>query len=447
MNMKKKKVLLLTAPRPEPGYSPVHLGDNRPPQGLGYLAAYIKQHGHQANIVDLYAFGGSNVNNNPFVNQEEVGQQLDIDLDEHIMSFKPEYIGMYVHTMSLEEACILSRYFKKTYPDIKQICGGPHPTLIPESMPDTFDYVVVGEGEYTLLDIIEEGAGTRILHGYHLKSEDLEKLPWPDFDIFWGKPYNFGLKLFNKNMWPVLTISTSRGCPFRCRFCGVKNIYPRYSAISAHRVFARMKELSQRYNAMTFYFREDCFTANLKRLDTFCNLIIKSGVKFQWACESRVRELTSRMIEKMARAGCIGLYIGCESGSPKVLKNMRKDETRDDFIEKFPILHQHNIGTYTTWVYGTPGETPAGRRLTDELITILKPTSVDRFVYLGIPISEYYLEFLNNHEYEFIDKNGFLYPNGYLSLSTSLYGYDDPRVQYVRRTYKENKVKPLDVPW
>jgi len=447
MNMKKKKVLLLTAPRPEPGYSPVHYGDNRPPQGLGYLSAYITQNGHKADIVDLYAFGGKSVQNNPFVKQEEIGQQLDIDIDNYIASFQPDFIGMYVHTMSFETACSLSKQLKDAYPDLGQICGGPHPTLIPESMPGTFDYVVVGEGEYALLDIIEGRAANRIIQGVPMTSGDLENLPWPDFDFFWNKPYNWKLKLFDKDIRPVFTISTSRGCPFRCRFCGVKNFYPYYTVVSAYRVFERMSELSRRYGVTTFYFREDNFTAHLRRLETFCDLIIESGVNFKWVCESRVRELTPKMIVKMAHAGCIGLYIGCESGSPRVLENMRKGETRNDFIEKFPILHQHSIGTYTTWIYGTPGETPTDRRLTDELIDVLNPTSADRFVYLGIPRSDYYDEILNKHEYEFIDKNGFLYPNGYLSLSTSLYGYDDPRVQYVRRIYKENNVKPLDVPW
>ena len=153
------------------------------------------------------------------------------------------------------------------------------------------------------------------------------------------------------------------------------------------------------------------------------------------------------MIAKMAQAGCIGLYIGCESGSPRILENMRKDETREDFLEKFPILHQHGISTYTTWVYGTPGETQSDRRLTDEFITVLRPTAVDRFVYLGIPKSDYYNQILSEGKYEFIDKNGFLYPNGYLSLTTALYGYDDPRVQYVRRIYSKNSVKPVEIPW
>lgn len=444
----KKKVLLLTAPRPELGYSPVHYGDNRPPQGLGYLAAYISKFGHKADIIDLYAFGGGgDVLNNPFVNQEELGEQLNIDIESAVEEFKPDYIGMYVHTMSFESACELSSSLKKRFPYVKQICGGPHPSIKAESIPASFDHVVIGEGEIALLEIIEGRATDRIITGARVSSSELEQLPWPNFDLFWGKPYNWGLKLFNQNISPVLTISTSRGCPFRCRFCGVKNLYPVYTVVSAKHVFDRMVYLSEKYAVNTFYFREDNFTAHLGRLAEFCDLIAGSGNNFRWVCESRVKELTLELIEKMARAGCLGLYIGCESGSPKVLENMCKEETREDYLEKFPIIHEHGIATYTTWVYGTPDETQEDRRTTDELIDLLKPVVADRFVYIGIPRSSFYDQIVNNGNYEFLDKNGFLYPDGYLSLSTSLYGEEDPRVQYVKKMYEMNDVKPVDVEW
>lgn len=443
----KKRILLLTAPRPEAGYSPVHFGDNRPPQGLGYLAAYIRQNNHEVQIIDLYAFGGADFSNNTSVKQEEIGKQENIDLDSVIKDINPDFIGMYVHSMSFESASILSAQLKKKYQDIVQICGGPHPTILPESMPNTFDYVVSGEGEKVLLDIIEDKVKKRIVIGKPLNSKELEILPWPDFDDFWGKPYNWELKLFNQNIKPVFTISTSRGCPFRCRFCGVKKIYPNYIHITAEHLFNRILELNSKYLVNAFYFREDNFTANLNRLDTFCEMIIKSGKSIKWVCESRVRELSSELISKMAQAGCIGLYIGCESGSPKVLKNMLKDETTQDYLEKFPILHKNNISTYTTWVYGTPKETSKDRRLTDELIKALCPTAVDRFVYIGIPSSDYYEEIVKSGSYEFIDKNGFLYPDGYLSLSTALYGENDPRVLYIRKLYKENNVKSIDMDW
>jgi len=442
-----KRVLLLAAPRPAPGYSPVHFGDNRPPQGLGYLSAYLEQRGHVTRIVDLYAFCGSEFANNAFVSQEEIGQQLDIDIDKTVDDFGPDFVGMYVHTMSFEPACTLSLHLRNAFPGIKQICGGPHPSLMPESMPETFDFVVSGEGEHAIADIVEGRNSDRFVRGRSLSSSELEELPWPDFDHFWGKPYNWSLNLFKRTMSPVLTISTSRGCPFRCRFCGVKRLYPKYIYISADHLFKRMRYLHSKYHVSTYYFREDNFTAHLGRLDRFCDLIIESEIDFRWVCESRVRELTHSIIRKMADAGCVGLYIGCESGSPRVLTNMRKDETPEDYIDKFPTLHDVGISTYTTWIYGTPGETSRDRALTEQLIERLNPVSIDRFIFIGIPISDYYEEILRGGTYEFIDKNGFVYPNGYLSLATHLYGFDDPRVSYVRELYRRHGIRAIEVNW
>jgi len=437
----------MTAPRPLPGDSPLHFGDNRPPQGLGYLSSYVSQFGHEVEIIDLYAFGGKPLDNNPGVNQEEIGNQLDINLIHQINSFKPDYLGMYVHSISYFLACKLSNELKIAFPGIPQICGGPHPTVMPESMPDTFDYIVSGEGEYALLDILEGGCQNRFIHGSPLTSENLENLPWPDFDQFWGKPYNWKLKLFQSDISPVLTISTSRGCPFLCRFCAVKSIYPHYEEISAELIFARMNSLADKYEVNTFYFREDNFTVNTNRLNKFCDLIIDSGNNFKWVCESRTKELNAAMIAKMAQAGCIGLYIGCESGSQKVLDTMGKNTSPGDFIEKFKILQECGIYTYTTWIFGSPNETSEDRALTEDLINRLNPDSVDRFVYVGIPKSQFYVHILNEGKYEFLDTNGFIYPAGYFSLSEYLYGQDDPRFQYVQKIYSRNSVSPIDVTW
>ena len=149
-------------------------------------------------------------------------------------------------------------------------------------------------------------------------------------------------------------------------------------------------------------------------MEDFCDLVIQNGIDIKWACESRVNKLSPATIEKMARAGCVGLYVGVESGSDRVLQFMQKLESRSDFLEKFPILHSNGISTYTTWIYGTPTETPEDRKETDSLIEIISPTTVDAFVYLGIPKSDWYRMVEGNKWYEFKDRNGFIYPTGYL---------------------------------
>jgi radical SAM superfamily enzyme YgiQ (UPF0313 family) len=463
----------------------LHYGDNRAPQGLGYIAAYLEKHGHVCKIVDLYTFtwrfkgvttqvespwrkkqdlsgknwvrtmdgdldtieghsrGGFNSNNS------DGTMPLDTDLEAVIQEFKPDFFGMYIHTMSFDTAVELSAALKQYYPDIPQLCGGPHPSVLPETIPATFDYVVVGEGEISALEIIEGRAPGRVIQGIQIPDDEMDLLPWPNIDHYWDKPYNWGLKLFgHSEITPTISLNTSRGCPFPCKFCGVQDVSGgKFRHVCAERVFEHVMYLKEKYHAKGIYFREDNFTVNLKRVDKFCDLILEHGVDIKWACESRVNKLKPEMIEKMAKAGCVGLYIGVESGSDRILKVMQKLESRADFIEKFPILHSNGIASYTTWVYGSPTERPEDRRDSDSLMEIIKPTTIDAFVYIGIPKSDFYRHVDGNKLYEFKDHNGFIYPTGYLGYARTLYGAADPRVEYVERIYDQNGVTPTYLEW
>ncbi len=479
-----KRVLLLTAPRPRPNYTPLHYGDNRAPQGLGYVASYLEKFGHEVKIVDLYTFTWKYKNvltevQSPWRRHRDVlsGRnwartmegdlitleghsrggfsqnnsdgtiELGIDLEEVINGFQPHFIGMYIHTMSYDTAVELSAALKKDYPHIPQMCGGPHPAVLAETVPDTFDYVVVGEGEEVTLDIVEGRQSSRIVNGKQITA--MNELPWPNLDHFWDLPYNWGLKLYgHEEIHPTVSLNTSRGCPFPCKFCGVQDVSgAKFRHITADKIFEHVARLKDKYRIAGVYFREDNFTVNLKRVEDFCDLIINHGLDIKWAAESRVNKLTPQIIEKMAKSGCVGLYIGVESGSDRILDFMEKLESRSDFEEKFPLLHANGISTYTTWIYGSPTETPEDRRLTDSLIETIKPTTVDCFIYIGIPKSDWYRMIEGQEMFEFKDRNGFIYPKGYLGYSRELYGKDDPRVEYIERIYSENGVHPVFYEW
>ena len=445
MNKLSKRILLLTAPRPSVVETPLHFGDNRPPQGLGYIAAYLNAHGHETSIIDLYHFGGEAERSNEGVNQEETFQNLFIDLDFEIQTFNPDFIGMYIHTMSFYKACELGKYLKEKYPHIKLLCGGPHPSVLPVTVPSYFDYVVVGEGEFVSLEIVEGRIKERIVQGR--KVENLDILPWPDYDDFFSKPYNWKLKLFGHEILePVMSLNTTRGCPFPCKFCGVQSISGSgVRSVSPERLVDKVEELKDKYGIQGVYFREDNFTTDIGRLKKFCELMIRNRINLKWACESRIKDLSPSLIELMARAGCCGLYIGVESGSPRMLEYVKKMEKVEDFLEKFPILHDNGIRTYTTWIFGLPTETREDRVLSRKLLDKLAPTAYDEFVYIGIPKSDFYRQMEKNKEYEFKESNGFIYPKGYLSLSRQLYGEKDPRNLYVENMYKKNGVIPVEV--
>lgn len=436
------KVLLFTAPRPNSNETAMHMGDGRPPLGLAYISAYIKKYGHESRIVDLYHFGGGYVGDlarNKTAICGVMDNENPINIFEEIDKYSPDYIGMYLGTVSFYKGINLAKEIKRQHPNLPFMVGGPHAIELPQSLIEYFDYIVCGEGEKAVLDIITGKIGVKgIIAGE--KIDDIDSLPLPDYSHFIDKPYNWKLELFEDEVQPVITINSTRGCPFSCMFCGVANT--KFRGVSPKKIIEYVADLKYRFGAKGIYFREDNFTVQTKRTAEFCELLLTENMEVKWACESRVKHLTPKLIEKMAKSGCVGLYIGVESGSERMLEYIRKGETREDFIEKFSILHSNGIRTYTTWVYGLPSETEEDRLMSDQFREQLNPTASDRFVYLGQPGSDFYKMLDAAKEYEFKEPSGLFYIKGFLHLARMVYGRDDPRVEFVEALYEKNKVIP-----
>jgi len=440
-----KKILLIAAPRPDSNQTAMHMGDGRPPMGLAYISAYVEQFGHETKIVDLYHFGGGHDDEKQKSMKASatishiIKNDKEFDIFGEIDTYKPDIIGMYLGTISYYEGTQLALSIKEKYPNITTMVGGPHAIELPETLVPYFDYVVCGEGEIAALDIVEG----RVKEKGIVKRDnidDINELPLPDFRHFINRPYNWQLEMFENDINPVITINSTRGCPFSCMFCGVANT--KFRGISAGRLVGYIDELQSKYGAQGIYFREDNFTVQPKRVEEFCDILISENMNVKWACETRVNNLKPALIEKMAKSGCVGLYIGVESGSERMLKYMRKGETRKDFIEKMPIIHASGMTTYTTWVYGLPSETEEDREASDRFIDLLKPTTADTFVYLGQPGSDFYKMLDATNTYELKERNGIFYIPGFLHLARRVYGDNDPRVEFVERLYEKNKIKP-----
>jgi len=129
-----------------------------------------------------------------------------------------------------------------------------------------------------------------------------------------------------------------------------------------------------------------------------------------------------------------------------MLAYIKKNERREHFIEKIPIIMANGMATYTTWVYGLPSETENDRYESDKFIELLKPTVADTFVYLGQPGSDFYKMLDAAKTYEFKEKNGLFYVPGFTHLAKRVYGANDPRVEFVEVLYEKNKIKagPLE---
>lgn len=414
-----KKVLLFTSKRLPFGTSPLHYGDFRPSLGLGFLAAYLEKYGHKVQIIDHYI--------------EEQNTEVVIN------KFAPHFIGIYTNSAAYLTVLELIEEIRRIT-DVPIICGGPHATILPESLPDTVNHIVIGEGEIALLDIIEGRENARIVQRPQIG--DLDSLPWPSYKHFIDKPYNFKMDIHaygpKIEVEPVLTMNTSRGCPYRCTFCGVSFIWARgYRYFSAENVVEEIEKLVANYGAKAIYFREDNFTLNRQRLEKFCDLMIERKIPVHWVCESRVDAIQDeKLMEKVFLSGCRGFYVGVESGSQRVLDLMKKDVTVDQIRVFFKLCRNAGIRTYATFCMGIPGETDDDRAETERLIEEIEPDSTDRFAYIGIPKSPLYQYILENKLYYYIDRSGFLYTEEGKNLSKILYPKGDSRVVFLENQEK-----------
>lgn len=397
-------ILMMTSAAPK--IAPFYTNEKRPPLGVGFLIAVLKNAGHCVKFVDNYL---------------EPSDILDTDF---LRKNGIDYVGIYANTICYQST--LSMFHKlqvmrenKKW-NGKIIVGGPHTSVGLNSIPEFVDHIVVGEGEVSILEIVDGTEKNRIVRGKAVM--DMDSLPRPAWDEFIHLPYLW------RDGWadasPVYTFNTSRGCPFDCNFCSVKAVWGKtYRCMSAERVFDDIQFMKEYYGLRVAYFREDHFTLNKKRIMDFCELLLAKNIKIDWMCETRVDSLDDLDYQKlMARAGCKVFYIGVESGSPRMLEFYKKGETVEQFIKAFDLSHKAGIKTYASFIVGAPTETEEDRAKTNELIARIKPDFLGYNVFVGIPGSELYDYVRENSLYEYEDSNNVLYIKGHDDFVNRYYG-------------------------
>lgn len=369
--MTKKDLLLLTSPAPGPQAYGFYLTEKRFPLGLGYLAAVVRDAGYTVDLVDLYA------------------------KDQEIVFSKYRHIGIYANTICFEGGTLpLLKRIRKSGFLGKVIMGGPHASVLPDTIPNYVKYIVQGEGEEVLLKILKkEYNGPRVIKTDRIT--ELDKLPMPAYDLFDLILYSTNFEEGDKCN-KVFTYSSSRGCPHSCTFCSSKNIYGRrWTGHSAQRIYEDISYLEVMYDVDGIYFREDNFTANINRVRRFCRLMIENCSKLLWKCETRI-DISYEDLLLMYKAGCRIVYVGFESGSQRILNKIQKDiglEQSHDFVHRCKDI---GIKVYGSFVTELPFETKEDQALTDLFINMTGLERHSKNKYLAMPGSELYNEIKEN---------------------------------------------------
>jgi radical SAM superfamily enzyme YgiQ (UPF0313 family) len=240
------------------------------------------------------------------------------------------------------------------------------------------DYVVQGEAEYLINDLVEG----KFPKGTIIRTQrisDLDALPRADYDLFLDRPRSYlWTTPFSSDRQPIYLFNSSRSCPYQCTFCTVRDIWGRlYSAHGAERVVDDIAYLKQTYEIAGVYFREDIFTADQKRVRDICELIIERDLDIVWSCETRVDAGSDReLIELMAKSGCQGIYIGAESGSQRMLDHYNKEIQVEQIIETCRHARKNGIKVAMSLIVDHPKETWRDRRATRSMLRKAKPAMV-----------------------------------------------------------------------
>ena len=407
-------ILFVTSAEPQAG--PFSTAEKRPPLGQGYLISLARERGHNVFFIDNY-LRPSKFLENGYLQEKQI-----------------DFFGIYANTICFGDTLRMVKYAN----DLRErgswngkiIVGGPHTTVAVDTIPEYVDFVVQGEGEQAILDILEGKETRRVIKNEPMK--ELDWLPFEPWDIFANLPYDFTSPF--SNAYPTYTMNTSRGCPFNCAFCSVDSIWGRrYTYYSAERIVAEVEYLVNNYGAKGIYFREDNFTLKKDRVTQFCNLLLEKKIKIDWACETRVESLCDEdFVQLMQRAGCKGVYLGVESVNESTLKRVNKKINKEQIATCINNCRKNGINTYCSLITGLPGETYKQYKETKKFMEEIKPYSFGFNVFVGIPRSDLYNEVEKNNLYEYRDKQDLLYLPGYDIRCWYFYG---TKPKYLRHKF------------
>lgn len=329
---------------------------------------------------------------------------------------KPKVVCLGSCIVDLPSLDMVIRLIKAYDKDIPIVVGGPSATTYYEKLIQnpSIDYLVIGEGEQTIRELIPlllnkpvDAEKVRKIEGIIFRQgntviqtekreliSNLDEIPFPNREKVFYVEKNKELK----KLYLIRDILLSRGCPFNCKFCSAFTVWgtrkPRFR--SKENIIEEIKLLKSRYNQTFFVFWDDLFTSNRKRVIDFCNALIEYNLNITWLALARIDTIDEELLLLMKKAGCVQIQFGIESGSDRILKLVNKGISVSQVIEKAKIIRKCNIPWSTFWVIGFPTETEDEIYDTLKLIDTIDPTMAELSVFSPYPGTEFYTELLQS---------------------------------------------------
>jgi len=411
-------------------------GVTQPPVGISYLKGFLEQSGIKTQCLDLNVELYKSFSEKKYweLNYPEhfmIPETFEKDIlpglrpflsswAKQILSYKPKIVGFSLFMSNVNAAILLAKELKKMNPHLIIVAGGPEVSRFKKIVVDKgqrmavlnqelltcFDLLIEGEGEYILQELMQrvrERVDIYDLENTFFQTNEKiilskQRLPIKDLDVL--APPDFSDFSFEKYTQKTLPLMTSRGCVNRCAFCADSPLWKNYRQQSAAKAFQDIHFLIKKYGIKNFEIVDSIFNADIGRLEKICDLINEAGIRIRWSAKATIRkEMTPALMAKMKKAGCADLGYGIESGSPRVLSEMRKNLVLCDAEKVIRDTYEAGIRANCFFLIGFPTETEEDFNLTMDFISKNAPyiwrfdqitgCHIEEDSYLGSHLNEY----------------------------------------------------------
>jgi anaerobic magnesium-protoporphyrin IX monomethyl ester cyclase len=355
-----------------------------PPLGLLYIASSLEEEGCKVELIDYYC-------------EEKPEEKIRKSL------LSVDAVGLGVYNRTRKETSDITKTIKDIDPDIKIIIGGPNCTSLPkktlEDIPSA-DICVQGEGEYAIKEIIKALNGKKELSEINgvfyrengeIKSgreaeviKDLDSLAFPSRHLLDKYTYGLinGIPYYKQKFTAILS---SRGCPFKCRFCSRDSMVMKvYRERSAENVIKELQMLNEKYGSVIIY--DENFLANRKRVFKIMDNLIENKTDIELHITgARVDSADETLYKKLKKANVKSIEYGLESGNQDVLDFYNKKITLDQIKKATHIADKMGFLITGSFIFGAPIET---KKHIDNTINFAKSLPLD--IVFFIPLSYLY---------------------------------------------------------
>ena len=338
------------------------------PIGLLSMAAYLEANGVEVLVHDCLGPGAPG----------------DVDGNvAKILSLEPGLVGFSTTTSGFLDAYQTARKLREARPTLENVFGGIHVSGVGAQLMERFpeiDYLVLGEGEATLLELARgESPGTiqglvwrdgeeLVVNPPRGLVRDLDSLPYPAYQKLQGFPRGYRLPPFNYIRTPGTAISTSRGCVYECSYCDRSVFKKGFRSNSADYTYEHFEYLKRRFRIRHVNIYDDLFTVNRERILSLCQRLAAEPLGMQFNCAVRIGHTDDNLLRSLKEAGCLMVSIGIESGDPELLDRLKTGVTLDMVKETVGRIQENGLRAKGLFMMGVVGDTEESIRRTSDFV-------------------------------------------------------------------------------